>query len=88
MDAGPASGLVVAARVEMAEPPQETGQDLLTAAARGAIEVIPVLLRRLIGVPDGLVHIVRLPVNAVLKTLRLARCGGRRWCAGTSSGRR
>jgi hypothetical protein len=32
---------------------------------------IPVLLRQLIRVPDGLAHIVRLPVSAVLKTLRL-----------------
>jgi len=30
----------------------------------------PVQLRRLIRVPDGLAHIVRLPVAAVLETLR------------------
>jgi GNAT superfamily N-acetyltransferase len=67
-------GPVVAARVEIAEPPQQAGQDLLgllTAAARGDIVSLPVLLRRLIRVPDGLAHIVRLPVAALLKTLRL-----------------
>ena len=65
-------GPVVAARVEIAEPPRPTRQDLLdllTAAARGDIVGIPVLLRRLIRVPDGLAHIVRVPVTAVLKTL-------------------
>jgi len=31
---------------------------------------IPVLLRRLIRVPEGLTHIVRLPVSTVLKTWR------------------
>jgi cupin superfamily acireductone dioxygenase involved in methionine salvage len=45
--------------------------DLLTAVGRGDIVAIPVLLRRLIRVPDGLAHIVRLPVSAVLKALRL-----------------
>ena len=67
-------GPVVTARVEIAEPPRQTGQDfldLLTAADRGDIVGIPVLLRRLIRVPDGLAHIVRLPVAAALKTLRL-----------------
>jgi RimJ/RimL family protein N-acetyltransferase len=67
------AGPVVTARVELAEPPRQTGQefpDLLTAAARGDIVAIPVLLRRLIQVPDGLAHIVRLPVNAVLQALR------------------
>ena len=65
-------GPVVAARVEIAEPPRPAGQDLLdllTAAARGDIVGIPVLLRRLTRVPDGLAHIVRVPVTAVLKTL-------------------
>ena len=65
---------MVTARVEIAEPPRQTGQDfldLLTAADRGDIVGIPVLLRRLIRVPDGLAHIVRLPVAAALKTLRL-----------------
>jgi hypothetical protein len=62
-------GPVVAARLEIAGPPRHAGQDLLTAAARGDVVGIPVL-RRLIHVPDGLAHIVRLPVAAVLKTLR------------------
>jgi hypothetical protein len=31
---------------------------------------LPVLLRRLIRVPEGLAHIVRLPVSTVLKTWR------------------
>jgi len=65
-------GPVVAARVEIAEPPRPARQDLLdllAAAARGDIVGIPVLLRRLIRVPDGLAHIVRVPVTAVLKTL-------------------
>jgi RimJ/RimL family protein N-acetyltransferase len=68
------AGPVVTARVEIAEPAQQTGHellDLITAVARGDIVGIPVLLRRLIRVPDGLVHVVRLPVHAVLKTLRL-----------------
>jgi RimJ/RimL family protein N-acetyltransferase len=67
------AGPVVTARVELAEPPRQTGQefrDLLTAAARRDIVAIPVLLRRLIRVPDGLAHIVRLPVSAVLTALR------------------
>ena len=67
-------GPVVAARVEIPEPPRQTGQDLhdlLTAVGRGDIVAIPVLLRRLIRVPDGLAHIVRLPVSTVLKALRL-----------------
>jgi RimJ/RimL family protein N-acetyltransferase len=66
-------GPVVTARIEIAEPPRQTGQDfldLLAAAARGDIVGIPVLLRQLIRVPDGLAHIVRLPVSAVLQTLR------------------
>ncbi len=66
-------GPVVTARVEIAEPPQQSRQDfldLLTATDRGEIVTIPVLLRRLIRVPDGLAHMVRLPVSAVLKTLR------------------
>ncbi len=61
------AGPVVTARVEIAEPARQTGQellDLLTAAARGDIVGIPVLLRRLIRVPDGLAHIVRLPAVA------------------------
>lgn len=68
------SGPVVAARVEIAEPPRRTGQgflDLLAAAARGDIVSIPVLVRRLVRIPDDLAHIVRLPVTAVLKALQL-----------------
>jgi RimJ/RimL family protein N-acetyltransferase len=68
------AGPVVTARVELAEPPRPAGQEfleLLKAAARGDIVGIPVLLCRLIRVPDGLAHIVRLPVSAVLKALRL-----------------
>jgi hypothetical protein len=67
-------GPVVTARVEIAEPPRQAGQDmrdLVTAVGRGDIVAIPVLLRRLIRVPDGLAHVVRLPVSAVLKALRL-----------------
>ena len=66
-------GAVVTARVELAEPPRPAVPDfldLLTAAARGDIVGLPVLLRRLIRVPEGLVHIVRLPVSAVLKNWR------------------
>jgi RimJ/RimL family protein N-acetyltransferase len=66
-------GPVVSTRVELAEPPRQSSPDLLellTAAARGDIMSLPVLLRRLIRVPEGLAHIVRLPVNAVRKTWR------------------
>ena len=73
------AGPVVTARVELAEPPRRAGQefrDLLSAAARGDIVAIPVLLRRLIQVPDGLTHIVRVPVNAVLQALRLGSQAG------------
>jgi RimJ/RimL family protein N-acetyltransferase len=66
-------GPVVTARVELAEPPRQPAPDilaLLTAAARGDIVSLPVLLRRLIRVPEELAHIVRLPVNAVLKAWR------------------
>jgi len=66
-------GPVVAASVELAEPPSQPGPDfleLLTAAARGDIMWLPVLLRRLIRVPEGLAHIVLLPVSTVLKTWR------------------
>jgi RimJ/RimL family protein N-acetyltransferase len=64
-------GPVVTARVELAEPSRQVSPDvlgLLAAAARGDIVVLPVLLRRLIRVPEGLAHIVRLPVSTVLKT--------------------
>ena len=66
-------GPVVTARVELAEPPRQSGPDLLDllrAAARGDIVGLPVLLRRLVGMPEGLAHIVRLPVRAVLKAWR------------------
>jgi RimJ/RimL family protein N-acetyltransferase len=69
-------GPVVSARVELAEPPRSPrpvrpdSLDLLAAAARGDIIGLPVLLRRLIRVPEGLAHIVRLPVTAVLRTWR------------------
>ena len=68
-------GPVVTTRVELAEPSRQASPDfldLLTAAARGDIVGLPVLLRRLIRVPDGLAHIVRLPVRAVLKAWRPA----------------
>ena len=66
-------GPVVTARVELAEPSRQLGPDFLTllaAAARGDIVVLPVLLRRLIRVPEGLAHIVRLPVSSALRTWR------------------
>jgi RimJ/RimL family protein N-acetyltransferase len=66
-------GSVVTARVELAEPPRPVrpdALDLLAAAARGDIVSLPLLLRRLIRVPEGLAHIVRLPVSAVLRTWR------------------
>lgn len=71
-------GPVVAARIGIAEPPRQTGQDILdlmTAVARGDIVGIPVLLRRLIRIPDELAHIVRLPVSALLATLRSRPAG-------------
>jgi RimJ/RimL family protein N-acetyltransferase len=66
-------GPVVAASVELTEPPRQHSPDfleLLAAAARGEVMGLPVLLRRLIKVPEGLAHIVRLPVRAVLKAWR------------------
>jgi RimJ/RimL family protein N-acetyltransferase len=66
-------GPVVTTRVELAEPARQPGPDflaLLTAAARGDIMSLPLLLRRLIKVPEGLAHIVRLPVSTVLKGWR------------------
>ncbi len=66
-------GPVVTARVELGEPSHQAHPDLLdllTAAARGDIVGLPVLLRRLIRVPEGLTHVVRLPVSTVLKTWR------------------
>jgi len=64
-------GAVVTASVELAEPPRQPGpdfRDLLTAAARGDIMALPVLLRQLIRVPEELARIVRLPVHSLLKT--------------------
>jgi len=66
-------GPMVTARVELAEPPRQPAPDvldLLAAAARGDIVSLPVLLRRLIRVPEGLAHIVRLPVSAVRRAWR------------------
>jgi RimJ/RimL family protein N-acetyltransferase len=66
-------GPVVTSRVELAEPSRRPGPDfldLLAAAARGDIVSVPVLLRRLIRVPQGLAHMVRLPVSTVLNTWR------------------
>ena len=66
-------GPVVTARIELAEPSRPARPDLLdllAAAARGDIVSLPVLLRRLVRVPEGLAHIVRLPVSAMVKTWR------------------
>jgi RimJ/RimL family protein N-acetyltransferase len=66
-------GPVVFARVEITEPPQQPSPDLLgllLAAARGEVVSLPVLLRRLIRVPDEVTHIVQLPVTALLTALR------------------
>ena len=66
-------GPVVNARVELAEMPRQPGPDLLSlliAAARGDIVVLPVLLRRLVRVPEGLAHVVRLPVRTMLRSRR------------------
>jgi hypothetical protein len=67
-----AAGPVVSARLEITEPPGPSRPDLLdllAAAARGEIMVIPLALRRLIRVPQELARIVRLPVTAVLTAL-------------------
>jgi hypothetical protein len=67
-------GPMVSARVEIAEPSGDAEPDLMdlvTAVDGGDIVSLPVLLRRLIRIPDGLAHIVRLPVQAVLKALHL-----------------
>jgi RimJ/RimL family protein N-acetyltransferase len=66
-------GPVVTARVEIAEPPRQTTPDLvdlLIAAARGEIVSVPAPLRRLIRIPDEFSHIIRLPVTALLRTIR------------------
>jgi RimJ/RimL family protein N-acetyltransferase len=67
------SGPVVAARIEIAESSAHTRQDLLDlliAVARGEIVSLPVLLRRLIRVPDEFSHLIRLPVAALLRTIQ------------------
>jgi RimJ/RimL family protein N-acetyltransferase len=67
------SGPVVSARVEITEPPQQPSPDLLAlllAAARGEVVSLPILLRRLIRVPDEVTHIVQLPVTALLTALQ------------------
>ena len=76
-----ASGSVVGARIEIAEPaaqeePQEEPQEeqgelrsLLSALARGAIIGIPAPFRQLVRVPDLFVRIVRLPVIALRAVL-------------------
>jgi RimJ/RimL family protein N-acetyltransferase len=66
-------GPLVTARVELAEPSRPVSPvspdflRLLTAAARGDVIVLPVLLRQLIRVPEGLAHVVQWPVRTVLK---------------------
>jgi GNAT superfamily N-acetyltransferase len=75
------SGPVVTARVEIPESPERGGQDvldLLIAAARGQIVILPALLRRLIRIPADFPYfaqIVRLPVSTLLKALRLRSPG-------------
>jgi RimJ/RimL family protein N-acetyltransferase len=64
------SGPVVSARVEIAEPPAPDLLALLLAAARGEIVSLPVLLRRLIRVPEEVTHFVQLPVTGLLAALR------------------
>ena len=64
---------MVSARVHITEPPQLPSPDLLDlllAAARGEVVSLPILLRRLIRVPDEVTHVVRLPVAALLTALR------------------
>ncbi|HXL96479.1 MAG TPA: GNAT family N-acetyltransferase [Streptosporangiaceae bacterium] len=61
-------GPVVCARVEIEEPPEQPApdlMDLLLAAARGEIVSLPVLLRRLIRVPEEVTHVIQLPVTAL-----------------------
>lgn len=63
-----ASGSVVGARIEIAEPAQEEQAELrslLSALARGAIIGIPAPFRQLVRVPDLFVRMVRLPVIAL-----------------------
>jgi RimJ/RimL family protein N-acetyltransferase len=66
-------GPVVTARVEIAEPSRQIKPDLadlLVAAARGEIVSVRAPLRRLIRIPDEFSHIIRLPVTALLRTIR------------------
>jgi RimJ/RimL family protein N-acetyltransferase len=67
-----ASGAVVDADIEIAEPAEE-GQaellDLLAAVARVEVIGIPAPFRRLARVPEAFVRIVRLPVNALRRAL-------------------
>jgi hypothetical protein len=66
-------GPVICARVEIEGPPEQSTpdlMDLLLAAARGEIVSLPVLLRRLIRVPEEVSHIIQLPVTALLAALR------------------
>jgi RimJ/RimL family protein N-acetyltransferase len=65
-------GPVVSARIEIGEPPQLARQelrDLLAAAARAEILVLPTPLRHLVQVPGELAHVLRLPVTALLGAL-------------------
>lgn len=67
-----ASGTVVDARIEIAEPSQESQVELLNllaAAARGVIVGIPGPFRRLARVPGVFARIVRLPVTALQQAL-------------------
>ncbi len=72
--------LVVAARIEIAEPAQQAEHELLsllTAAARGEIVIIPTPLRRLIRVTEEFARMVRLPVTMLLRALRPGSRGPR-----------
>jgi hypothetical protein len=64
------SGPVVTARIEIVESPEQELLDLMIAAARGQIVILPPPLRRLIRVSDEFAHIVRLPVSMLLRALR------------------
>jgi len=67
-----ASGTVVDAHIEIAEPSQESQVELLNllaAAARGVIVGIPAPFRLLARVPDVFARIVRLPVTALQQAL-------------------
>ncbi len=67
-----ASGTVVDAHIEIAEPSRESQAellDVLAAAARGVIVGIPAPFRRLARVSDVFARIVRLPVTALHRAL-------------------